>query len=74
MQKILLVLVMLLLGLQAQAQVAAIDIVKGEGEVLGLRLGYRPSEWYLSHIPVVGDAHLYGSQRKSVALRRGARI
>lgn len=59
MQKILLVLVMLVLGLPAQAQVAAIDIVKGEGEVLGLRLGHRPSEWHLSEIPVLGDARLY---------------
>jgi hypothetical protein len=59
MKKILLVVMVLLLSLQAQAQVAALDLVKGEGEVLGLRLGYRPTEWHLAELPVLGDAQLY---------------
>ena len=59
MKKVLLVLGFLILSLQAHAQVAAIDLVKGEGDVLGLRLGYRPVEWHLAELPVLGDAQLY---------------
>ena len=59
MKKILVLLGFMLLSLQAQAQVAAIDLVKGEGDVLGLRLGYRPVEWHLAELPVLGDAQLY---------------
>lgn len=59
MKKIFLVLGFLMLSLQAQAQVVAIDLVKGEADVLGLRLGYRPVEWHLAEVPVLGDAQLY---------------
>jgi hypothetical protein len=59
MKKVVLILGFVLFSLQTQAQVAAVDLVKGQGEVLGLRLGYRPVEWSLAELPVVGDARLY---------------
>ncbi len=59
MKKILLLIFLVLTSLHAQAQVTALDVVKGEGEVLGLRIGYRPTEWYLAEVPVLGDAQLY---------------
>lgn len=59
MKKVLMAVVVLLLSLPAQAQVAAVDLVKGEADVLGIRLGYRPTEWHLATVPVLGDAQLY---------------
>lgn len=59
MKKILVLLCLIMLNQYVQAQTAAIDLVKGEGEVLGLRLGYRPVEWHITEIPLLGDAQLY---------------
>jgi lipid A 3-O-deacylase len=59
MKKFILLFGFILLSLQAQAQVVAFDLVKGEGDVLGLRLGYRPTEWHLAELPLLGDAQLY---------------
>jgi lipid A 3-O-deacylase len=59
MKKVLLLLGVMMLSLQVQAQMAAIDLVKGEGEVLGLRLAYRPVEWHLTRLPVLTDAQIY---------------
>lgn len=42
-----------------QIVICPLVLVKGEGDVLGLRLSYRPVEWHLAELPVLGDAALY---------------
>ena len=42
-----------------QAEQLAVDLLKGEGTVYGLRLGYRPVEYTLHQLPLLGDIRLY---------------
>ncbi|MDX3774951.1 acyloxyacyl hydrolase [Chromatiaceae bacterium AAb-1] len=42
-----------------QAEQLAVDFLKGESSVYGLRLGYRPVEYTLYQLPVLGDIRLY---------------
>lgn len=44
---------------QVMAQQVAVDWVKGEGDVSGLRLGYRPYELHYQNLPLIGDAAVY---------------
>ena len=53
----------LLLGFGATTAVTAdemaIDLLKGEGDVTGIRLAYRPYHSTITDLPLVGDANIY---------------
>ncbi|HJS13500.1 acyloxyacyl hydrolase [Rheinheimera sp.] len=59
MKKLIMALVVSLFVFAAMADEIAIDLLKGEGDVTGVRLAYRPYHTTITDFPLVGDVNLY---------------
>jgi lipid A 3-O-deacylase len=59
MKKLIMALVVSLFVFAAMADEIAIDLLKGEGDVTGVRLAYRPYHSTITDFPLVGDLNLY---------------
>lgn len=59
MKKLIMALVVSLFVFAAMADEIAIDLLKGEGDVTGVRLAYRPYHSTITDFPLVGDVNLY---------------
>ncbi len=59
MKKLIMALVVSLFVSTAMADEMAIDLLKGEGDVTGVRLAYRPYHTTVTDFPLIGDVNLY---------------
>lgn len=59
MKKLIMALVVSLFVFAAMADEIAVDLLKGEGDVTGVRLAYRPYHTTITDFPLVGDVNLY---------------
>ena len=59
MKKLIMAVVVSLFVSAAMADEMAIDLLKGEGDVTGVRLAYRPYHATITDFPLIGDVNLY---------------